>query len=217
MMWNVRRFLILAGGACLLALGIGFVVFASAASRVSQTPVRRADGIVVLTGAQARIAEAGELLKQRKARRLLISGVNRAASRDEVRRQTGLAPDLFDCCVDVGYEAQDTAGNAEEARAWLDSNRFKSLIVVTSNYHMPRSLTELGRTLPDTVLIPYAVAPRPTRAEGWWHYAATMRVLASEYLKFLPSAARLTLARAIRSLESRQGAAAATTENASAK
>ncbi len=213
-MWNARRFLMFTGGAIALMLAAGFVAFAAAALGRSE-PVRQpADGIVVLTGAQSRITEAGELLKQRKARRLLISGVNRSTSRDEVRRQAGLERDLFDCCVDTGYEAQDTAGNAEETRAWIQANKFTSLIVVTSNYHMPRSLAEFGRVIPDVRLVPYAVAPKPLSAERWWRYAFMARVLASEYIKFLPSAARLAIARALRRLEPRTSA---TTANASVK
>src|SRR5262245_58679963 len=115
-MWNRLRILVVAGGAVILMFGAGFVVFAIEAMREFRSPIQRADGIVVLTGAQARIAEAGELLKQKKASRLLISGVNRATTPDEVRRQAGLGHEFFDCCVDIGYEAQDTTGNAEESR-----------------------------------------------------------------------------------------------------
>ena len=177
----------------------GLVIFA--ASIAHYTPLRTveapADGVVVLTGGEQRIREAVKLFSQGKARRLLISGVNRATSRDDLKRISGIDPVLFECCIDIGYEALDTIGNADETHAWARTWGFKRLIVVTSNYHMPRSLTEFSRAMPDVDLVPFPVLSRNYRAETWWLYPGTVRIVASEYLKFLPSVARLVTARVI--------------------
>lgn len=182
-------------------LAIGFVVFATAATLEPASPIQKADGVVALTGTQQRISAAASLLAEGHAKRLLVTGVNRQTTSDEIRRLTGLEERLFECCVDLGYEAQDTMGNAEETRAWAKRRGFSSLIVVTSSYHMPRSLVELGRVMPDVKLIPFPVLSKQFRQETWWTSPGLIRLLASEYLKFLPSAARYAVARLVYKLE----------------
>lgn len=199
------QLLLFLGALAAVGLGAGFVAFALEATRAESADVPPADGMVVLTGIEQRIRQAGQLMKRAKARRLLISGANPITSRDELRRQSGLDKAEFECCVDVGYEAQDTAGNAEETRAWVEAHDFHSLIVVTSNYHMPRSLTELTRALPHTELIPFPVASKHWHAMSIPAIARRARTLVAEYVKFLPSAARLGFARLVRSLDNRNG------------
>ena len=109
----------------------------------------------------------------------------------------GLDAQTFNCCVDLGYEALDTVGNADETRTWANSNGYTKLIVVTSRYHMPRSLAELALAMPGVQLLPFAVTPRRFPEEAWWLHTATTRVLLSEYLKFLPAIGRLTAQRVI--------------------
>ena len=173
----------------------GFLLFAASATRYVREPVTQADGIVVLTGGDQRVAEAIRLLSDGRARRLLISGVNRHTTRADLRRQAGLAPLLFDCCVDVGYEAMDTVGNAGETRTWAGTWHFSRLIVVTSSYHMPRSLLEFSRAMPGAELVPHPVVSRNFVTREWWLHPGTARLLAHEYVKFLPSAARLAFSR----------------------
>ncbi len=155
----------------------------------------RADGIVVLTGGDNRITAGAKLLAEGRAKRMLISGVNPRARREDVERLSGVDKALFTCCVDLGYEARDTVGNADEARLWASSHGYKRLIVVTSSYHMPRSLTELALAMPDAQLIAHAVTPPGFPDSGWWLHVKTTRLLLAEYLKYLPAAARLTAQR----------------------
>jgi uncharacterized SAM-binding protein YcdF (DUF218 family) len=173
------------------ALAFGFVIFATSVMRGPLGGSQSADGIVVLTGGDNRIVEGSRLLKERRGKRLLITGVNRATRRDEVERLSGLDHAAFTCCVDLGYEALDTVGNADEARTWANSYGYRTLLVVTSSYHMPRSLAELALAMPDRTFIPHAVTPRSFPDAGWWLHVRTTRVLLSEYLKYLPAAARL--------------------------
>jgi uncharacterized SAM-binding protein YcdF (DUF218 family) len=189
------RYLAAAAAVGLFAFLGGFVIFASSIAHYAPAPGLQADGIVVLTGGEHRLSEAARLLSEERGKRLLISGANRAATRHDLYRTSGLDAYRFKCCVDVGYAAHDTVGNAEETSAWAAANRFSKLIIVTSSYHMPRSLVELGRVMPTVTLIPYPVVSRNFRPEGWWLHGASARLLFFEYLKFLPSAARFYAAR----------------------
>lgn len=174
----------------------GFLVFASLVTRPADNADAKADGIVVVTGGQHRLVEAARLLAEGRGSRLLISGANRQVSREDIQKRSGLGPDMFEN-VDVGYEALDTVGNADETRDWARAQGFSRLIVVTSAYHMPRTLTELGRAMPEVTLIPYRVVSGTLQTQRWWTHPGTVRLLLSEYIKFLPSAARLGISRLV--------------------
>ncbi|MEQ1695361.1 MAG: YdcF family protein [Hyphomicrobiaceae bacterium] len=188
---RAMRVAITAIGVTLALLVFGFTLFAASVMREQPTIAGTADGIIVLTGGDFRILEGGRLLQQGHANRMLISGVNAKTSRDDLMKLSGLEPAMFDCCVDIGYAAQDTVGNAEEARTWAQGRNLSRLFVVTSIYHMPRSMAELALALPDADLIPDPVVPRKFRNRAWWLHPGAARILLSEYLKFLPVAARL--------------------------
>jgi len=167
-----------------LLIFLGFLCFVYSLDRFEQKPETRADGIVALTGGAQRIGDAIDLLAKGYAKRLLISGVNERTSREEIARLNPGQRRLFDCCVDLDYRARNTIGNAIETRRWAERNGFDALIVVTSNYHMPRTLVELEHTLPNRQKIPYPVAATIDPHE-WWRNPSTARVLFVEYLKFL--------------------------------
>jgi uncharacterized SAM-binding protein YcdF (DUF218 family) len=171
-------------------LVIGFLIFTDGIQR-SQPEPRIADGIAVLTGGVARIDEAMKLLAQQKAKRLLITGVNRTTSTEELKQHASQGDQLFSCCVDIDKEARNTIDNATETSQWVAQHHYTSIIVVTSNYHMPRALAELGRVMPGVTLIPYAVVENNVHLDRWWTYPGTTRLLISEYLKYLPALARL--------------------------
>nr|WP_229426597.1 YdcF family protein [Microvirga alba] len=170
--------------ACLAIGFLGFLAFVYSLDRFEQKPETRADGIVALTGGAQRIGDAIDLLAKGYAKRLLISGVNERTSREEISRLNPGQRRLFDCCVDLDYRARNTIGNAIETRRWAERNRFDALIVVTSNYHMPRTLVELDHALPNLQKIPYPVAAT-IDPHDWWRNTAAARVLVSEYVKFL--------------------------------
>lgn len=179
-----------------LGLLVGFAIFADAVKQAApSSSLGKADAIVVLTGGEDRIETGIRLLSQGKGRRLLISGVNPSTRAAEIGRLAGQDSRLLKCCIDVGYVAVDTSGNAAEARAWAENWGYSKLILVTSNYHMPRSLTEFARVLPNAQLVSYPVGTRHYHLESWWHHPPTARLLATEYVKFLTSAARLAVTR----------------------
>jgi hypothetical protein len=123
-------------------------------------------------------------LAQGYAKRLLISGVNEKTSREQISSLNPGQRRLFDCCVDLDYRARNTIGNAIETRRWTEENGFDAIIVVTSNYHMPRTLVELDHGPAEPQKIPYPVAAT-IDPHDWWHTPAVARVIFTEYLKFL--------------------------------
>ena len=153
----------------------------------------RADAIVALTGGSERISDAVELLAEGRGRRLLITGVNRTTSPERLAATLPSYGNLFDCCIDMDYQARNTVGNAIETKRWAEQRNIRSLIVVTSSYHMPRAMIELQRAMPDVDLQPHPVVPdRPAEGAAWRGLAAT-RVLATEYGKFLAAYVRASI------------------------
>lgn len=171
----------------------GFLLFATGIPRTETPPPHSADGIVALTGGASRITDAMELLAGNQGRRLLISGVNPATKPSELIRLTPEYEKLFACCIDLGHQALNTSGNALEIAQWSRALGFRSLIVVTSGWHMPRALVELRREMPGTDLIPYSVVTGRMREEPWWMNAQTARLLMLEYLKYLAALARVRI------------------------
>jgi uncharacterized SAM-binding protein YcdF (DUF218 family) len=182
----------------LVMLFIGFIVFANSLDRERREPAYAADGITVLTGGVSRIDEAMRLLAKGKAKRVLITGVNRGTTRAQLKRLASQGDQYFACCVDIDKEARNTIDNATETAEWVALHRYGSVIVVTSNYHMPRALAELARALPDVMLIPYPVVDNNVHLEHWWTYPGTTRLLLSEYLKYLPALGRLGATKLVR-------------------
>jgi uncharacterized SAM-binding protein YcdF (DUF218 family) len=187
-----RAVLLVVGLAALLFAG-GFYWFVQQMPVVEVSPSRNADGIVVLTGGALRISDALELLSSGHGRRLLISGVNRTTRSYEIARLVPEHQRWFSCCVDLGHSATNTIGNAVETRRWVEDRGFKSLIVVTANYHMPRAMAELGHELPGVALVPYAVVSDRVKVDDWWDNPSTARLLFLEYLKYIVARVRMVL------------------------
>lgn len=179
-------------------LGGGFVRFASDVSALSVPPaVGNADGIVVLTGGEQRLKQGLELLRQGHGRRLLISGVNRETSAGALARTTGEDRALFDCCVDLDYEALNTIGNAEATARWARAHGFDRLLLVTSDYHVPRSLLELSSIANAPKVVPYPVSPEKLWRRDGWPTKLGLRILATEYVKVLAVKTRQALGGAL--------------------
>jgi uncharacterized SAM-binding protein YcdF (DUF218 family) len=176
----------------LIALIAGFLLFAQHVSVMPGGALHPADGIVALTGDEDRISEAVRLLAQGKAGRLLISGVNKSTRTPQIislntaGRETAV---LFRCCIDLDKRALNTEDNAAETTLWARKRGFRSLILVTSTYHMPRALIELHQSMPDVELLPYAVKS-PRLETEWWTDPRTTWVLCKEYLKFITAGVR---------------------------
>jgi uncharacterized SAM-binding protein YcdF (DUF218 family) len=172
----------------------GFVAFLSQLRGAEIVPGRKADGIVVLTGGSSRVPDAMELLAAGYGRRLLISGVHPTSTASDISRTLPENQSFMTCCVDLDRSAVSTRGNAAETRRWARERGFKSLIVVTSNYHMPRAIVEFAHAMPDITLIPFAVVGDKWREEPWWMSSSTLRLLLWEYVKYVAAEVRVRLA-----------------------
>lgn len=178
----------------LLAYGLGFVLFVSL---LPMTPaeVPKADGIVVLTGGGTRLDRADDLFESGVGRRLLISGVDQTISKRTLKNLVHGGP-RFDCCADVGYSAEDTHGNAQEAANWTRNHGFRRVILVTARYHMPRSLQEFSTAMPQVTFLPYPVEQDRIDLSDWWRRPRTVLLLHREFVKYLASLVTTNMARA---------------------
>jgi uncharacterized SAM-binding protein YcdF (DUF218 family) len=184
----------------LVMLLLGFFVFVRSVEREQRQTGYVADGIAVLTGGVSRIDEAMKLLAQGKAKRVLITGVYRGTTKEELEQLANQGGQYFTCCVDIDKEARNTSDNATETSQWVAEKGYRSIFVVTSNYHMPRALAELARVMPTVVLIPHSVVDNNVHLERWWNYPGTTKLLLSEYLKYLPALGRLGATQLVRAV-----------------
>ena len=170
----------------------------------------KSTGIVVLTGDVARIETGIRLLEKGFGSRVLVSGVNERTSRSALLRAVNYKPSATPCCIDIGHVARDTRGNAIETAHWARQHSYGDVLVVTSNYHMPRSLLELGHAMKDVRLVPIVArekapgrnslqkgADKTPEASGVSRHrqAGLLRHSLKEYGKFLVAAARIWIER----------------------
>ncbi|MDZ5646402.1 YdcF family protein [Nitrospirillum sp. BR 11828] len=171
------------------ALGVlwvgGLLTFAANIPRAPEDATAATDAIVVLTGGSERLETGFDLLAAGRAQKLFISGVYRGVDVRALLRLSQATPAALECCVVLGYSADDTVGNAAETARWMQAEGYHSLRLVTANYHMPRSLVEFRHALPDVRIVPHAVQPPNVRLDGWWHWRGTAGLIVSEYDKYL--------------------------------
>ncbi|WP_024506003.1 YdcF family protein [Bradyrhizobium sp. ARR65] len=191
---RLRRTIVAVLGLAVVGVAAGFGGFLAQLRGAEIAPDHKADGIVVLTGGSSRVSDAMELLAAGYGKRLLISGVHPSSGANDISRSLPEGQSYLGCCVDLDRSAVNTRSNAAEARRWAHERGFKSLIVVTSNYHMPRAIVELSHAMPDIELIPFAVVGDKWREEPWWSGGATLRLVLSEYVKYLAAELRVCLA-----------------------
>lgn len=174
-----------------LIWAIGLLLFVKAIPAQPTTTPIEADGIVVYTGGGGnRIAAGMNLLRNGTGERLLISGVNPTISREQIAVFWPGDIDQFDCCVDLGVKAQSTVGNAEELEDWLTEHEFQSIILVTSDFHMQRSLLETRERLPMTAISAYPVHSDHLNDDGRPKSLKDWRRIAGEYTKYVAVRAR---------------------------
>lgn len=170
--------------------GGGFLVFVRSVATLPAPPDTYTQAIVVLTGGTLRLQAGLDLLSKGLAEKLFVSGVHRGVDVAELLRISRQTPKALDCCIVLGYAADNTRGNARESAAWMRKEGYRSMRLVTANYHMPRSLFELRRRLPQAEIVAHAVAPRHVKLHTWWISPGTAQLLALEYTKLLLARAR---------------------------
>ena len=141
--------------ASLLALiyALGFVFFALTLGKPADADTPSTEAAVVLTGGSNRIEHAVEVLKDHKAKRLLVAGADPSVTKADIARRLGGSRRLINCCIDLGSESVDTRSNAEEASRWLAQHRFNSVRLITSDWHMRRARYEFRKLLGDKYVL----------------------------------------------------------------
>lgn len=195
--WRLLIALVLVAGFGIVAILGGFLAFTTQIATREPKQLRPMEAIVVLTGGASRVSDAVSLLSRGYGQRLLITGVNPTTSPAELRRALPDGEALISCCIDLGHKALNTRGNAIEAAEWTRAMNFRSLVVVTSTWHMPRALVELNRSLPDVELLAYPVVTSRMEAERWWRDPAVLHLLFKEYLKYLMAQLKIRPAQAV--------------------
>ena len=188
LLWGALRAVMLVAAACCVAWLAGLLRFAT--PPMADTRAQATDAIVVLTGGSLRLQSGIDLLREGKGRKLFVSGVNQQVDLDDLLGVSAHAPDWALCCIVLGHEADDTFGNAQETAQWIRRQGFRSLRLVTAWYHMPRSLLEFDRAMPEIDIVAHPVFPDQVKQERWWAWRGTAMLLVNEYVKYLGALAR---------------------------
>lgn len=143
----IRRLIVL----LVLAYGAGFGLFLL--TLAGPAGGQATDAIVVLTGGRGRIERGIALMQAKAARRMLVSGVPMGVTPKDLARVNGAPRAIFRCCIDLGNEAVDTRSNAEETAQWVQEHGYKSIRLVTTDWHMARARMELRSALGNDVTI----------------------------------------------------------------
>jgi uncharacterized SAM-binding protein YcdF (DUF218 family) len=163
----------------------GLFRFVAAMPEAVSEPERRTDAIVVLTGGSDRLQEGIRLLAEGSAAKLLVSGVYRGVDVRALLLLSQDAPDELTCCIAIGYEADNTLGNARETAAWMGEEGFASLRLVTAAYHMPRSLLLFHEAMPEAEILSHPVFPDGFHQQDWYLWPGSSALIVSEYTKYL--------------------------------
>lgn len=167
----------------LIAWAAGYVSFARNLPDTPERPGARTDAIVVLTGGSLRLEEGLALLAAGRGRKLFVSGVHRGVDVEELLTYSATRPEDVACCIALGYDADNTVGNARETAEWMRAQGYRSLRLVTAGYHMPRGLLEFRAAMPDVAILAHPVMPDRVKTEAWWRYPGTAMLIAEEYTK----------------------------------
>jgi uncharacterized SAM-binding protein YcdF (DUF218 family) len=184
------RFLLLLLVVPALAYGAGLQAYIAAIPREAAEDETVTDAIVVLTGGPGRVPAGLDLLARRRAGKLLVSGVYRGVDVTELLRVVRQAPHAVECCIVLGYSAETTTGNAAETRDWMRREGFRSLRLVTADFHIPRSVIEFRRAMPEIAIVLHPVATEWLKRDRWWTRRETVLRLVGEYNKLLASLVR---------------------------
>ena len=170
--------------ALVLWLG-GLALFVASSLSIRDDPSIPTDAIVVLTGGRLRLETGLQLFAAGTAKKLFVSGVNQRVDREELLRPLGPAAQRAACCIVLGHEADNTVGNARETATWMHEEGYRSLRLVTSWYHMQRSLLEFGRAMPQAWIIPHPVYAHHVDPQRWWNRHGAPLLVLGEYDKYL--------------------------------
>lgn len=185
----IAKTIIVFCAAAMLFWLVGLYNFYRSIPMTMNSAPEKADAIIVLTGGQDRIAEGVKLLNSKVAPLMLISGVGKATEMNQLLQKQKLPPEqikiLDHSKIAVGRKAINTVGNARETADWVAQNNVKSIILVTSNYHMPRSMVEFKKHIPGVAITPHPVFTPEFTRDNWRDSEQTRKLILIEYMKYL--------------------------------
>jgi uncharacterized SAM-binding protein YcdF (DUF218 family) len=169
----------------------GFIWFTGSIPSETVDGEIRTEAIIVLTGGSGRVDAGIELLAKGRGRKLLISGVGKNVKLQDLislsTKELQQAIQQLEEHISLGHDAVSTRGNAEEAKEWIQKHNFKSITLVTSNYHMPRSILKFRALMPKIKIVPYPVFPSNVKLAEWWRFPGTVKLMVREYNKYILS------------------------------
>ena len=159
---------------------------------VQSDKLEKVDAIVVFSGDNGpRTERAVELLKEGYADYLILSGgkVYDDVTMAELMKNHAIKLGVDESKILIDDEAATTNENAEFTADIIEENNFKSVIVVTSDYHTRRSKLAMEKALEDTLIDgeKVSVSVTPSKEEKfttkWWTSGNSVLMVISEYLK----------------------------------
>ena len=156
--------------------------------------------IVILTGGTNRIKDGLKIIKDfRKTKKnnykILVSGTGTGFTKNSLKKKLGpnFSPQLIQCCIDLDSVSKNTFTNASETFKWTKKNDIKELILITSNYHMPRAILEFKNVMPNLKIYTYAITPDKHKIENWLSSYQTFGLVFTEYFKYIVASLRIKL------------------------
>ena len=170
-----------------LGWSLGLLWFANSIQKNVLAPEQSTDAIIVLTGGAERVTTGLSLLSHGLAQRLFISGVHEHVRIKDLLSQISLneREKINPATIDLGYAAANTTQNGQGTAELVRKNHIQTLRLVTSNYHMPRSLLEFSQRLPNVKIIPHPISPKNFHDKMWWQWPGTFDLIIREYHKLL--------------------------------
>lgn len=183
----------------------GFFSFAIKVSWSEPPKNLQGDGMVVLTGGAKRIETALTLMTEGAATKLLISGVAAETSSGDLAQRYNDYAGLFECCIDLDKGAENTVGNGTQTGHWIRDNQFKTVLLVTSAYHLPRAMVELSHSSSQTHFIAVPVIHGGLDLKAWYQDIEIMELMVREYAKYLAALTRIAFKRGYKTLSDKIG------------
>ncbi|MDE2228551.1 MAG: YdcF family protein [Alphaproteobacteria bacterium] len=187
----LRRLVLVLGAVSAVWLA-GLIWFADQIPDAVADTTTHTDAIVVLTGGSQRVEGGLQLLAAGMGKTLFVTGVFPGVQVPALLHGAN-APETLTCCIVLDHTAGNTTGNAVETAAFMRKQRYQSLRLVTSAYHMPRSLLEFSRAMPDITIVPNPVFAGNVKQGQWWEWPGTLNLIVTEYVKYLAAAVRPAL------------------------
>ena len=169
---------------------------------LQKTPINISSKIVILTGGTNRIKEGFEVIDKLEKKsianlKILVSGTGKGFTKLSLQEQLNVNFDLrlIECCVKLDSVSQDTYSNATETSKWVSENNIEEILLITSNYHIPRSILEFRNKMPNLKILFYPIKPKQHQINKWLKSFETFSLVFIEYCKYIIANIRINIFR----------------------